>query len=71
MNNIAGKEEKIYYDIKKKIKKYKYSPSFRELAKINNCSTSTIQSNINKLKVKGYITYEKGRNRTLTILKEE
>ena len=69
MDDLTKAQEKMYYLIKDTIEENGYSPSFRELAKLNNSSVSTIQFHIIRLREKGYINYIDGKNRTLTILK--
>lgn len=69
MDDLTKAQEKMYYLIKETIEANGYSPSFRELAKLNNSSVSTIQFHLIRLREKGYINYIDGKNRTLTILK--
>lgn len=69
MDDLTKAQEKMYYLIKDTIEANGYSPSFRELAKLNNSSVSTIQFHLIRLREKGYINYIDGKNRTLTILK--
>lgn len=69
MDDLTKAQEKMYYLIKDTIKTNGYSPSLRELAKLNNSSVSAIQFHLIRLREKGYINYIDGKNRTLTILK--
>lgn len=47
-----------------------YPPSYRELGNlIGLSSSSTVSSILNKLKEKGYVSWEEGQPRTLRILK--
>ena len=69
MDDLTKAQEKMYYLIKDSIKTNGYSPSLRELAKLNNSSVSAIQFHLIRLREKGYINYIDGKNRTLTILK--
>ena len=69
MDDLTKAQEKMYYLIKDTIEKNGYSPSLRELAKLNNSSVSAIQFHLIRLREKGYINYIDGKNRTLTILK--
>jgi len=69
MDDLTKAQEKMYYLVKDTIEANGYSPSFRELAKLNNSSVSTIQFHLIRLREKGYINYIDGKNRTLTILK--
>lgn len=69
MDDLTKAQEKMYYLIKDNIETNGYSPSLRELAKLNNSSVSAIQFHLIRLRKKGYINYIDGKNRTLTILK--
>lgn len=69
MDDLTKAQEKMYYLIKDTIEANGYSPSLRELAKLNNSSVSAIQFHLIRLREKGYINYIDGKNRTLTILK--
>ena len=52
---LTKHEENIYNSIIKFINEKGYSPSIREIAKINYTSTSYIQNTIYKLEFLGYI----------------
>jgi repressor LexA len=52
------------------IMKRGYSPSYRDIAKsVKLASPSTVVGHLEKLKEKGYVTWEPGCPRTLQILK--
>lgn len=65
------KTEKETYDaIKNFIQTHGYSPTIRELCQITGKkSTSTISARLLNLQMKGYITTEEGKSRTIKILK--
>ena len=66
---LTKTEEKIYYIIDNFIKENKYSPSIRELCDIlGGRSTATVQKHLVNMKLKGFINYEYGKNRTIVIL---
>ncbi|GAA4879272.1 hypothetical protein GCM10023310_69270 [Paenibacillus vulneris] len=53
------------------IKQHKYSPSVRELCSIIGISSvSTAHGHLERLKSKGFITWEQDRPRTLKVLIE-
>lgn len=55
-----------YYDEKG------YAPSYREIAKrMSISSSSTIQGHLDKLKEKGFVTWEPGQPRTLKVIIEK
>ena len=67
---MTKKQEELYEAIKEFINKNSYSPTVRELCKLTNVSSpATTFDKLSKLKKKGYITYEKNKPRTITILK--
>ena len=55
MNDLTYVQKRVYYSIKDFIEKNGYSPSFREIAKLNGN--------------KGYIQYEDKKSRTVKIVK--
>jgi SOS-response transcriptional repressor LexA len=59
----------MYFSIKDFIKKNGYSPTYRELAKINGNSVATVHYHLHKLKEKNIIDFVENKNRTITILK--
>lgn len=70
VNELTPIQKRVYYIIKDFIEQKGYSPSYREVARLNgNNSVATIKYHLDNLKEKGFITYEKGLNRTLKIIK--
>jgi repressor LexA len=48
-----------------------YAPTFREVGKtVNLSSTSTVHNHIKKLLEEGYISMEKGSSRSIRVLKD-
>lgn len=71
MNKLTIKEKEALEEIKKFISKNGYSPTIRELGAIlNNSSSSTVFSKLKRLKSKGYINYQEGKQRTIIVLKK-
>ena len=67
---ITKKQKEVLRVINNFIVNNKYSPSVRDLAlALNLSSTSTVQSHLDRLQEKGYITKNKAMPRTLHILK--
>lgn len=67
---LTETQEKLYLTIKKYIENYGYSPTVRELCKLNGVnSPATIHYGLKQLKKKGYIDYLYNRNRTIRIMK--
>lgn len=65
---MTEKQKEILEIIKNYIKKEKIPPTVREIAKMAGLtSTSTVQGYINKLEKEGYISKEKGCNRSIRI----
>lgn len=60
-------------DVYNAIVKYKiengYSPTIYEIGEILNKSVGAIQFSLNILERKGYITFEKYKNRTIKVVK--
>lgn len=70
MNGLTYVQKRVYYSIKDFIEKNGYSPSFREIAKLNgNNSVATVQFHMKRLRNKGYIQYEDKKSRTVKIVK--
>lgn len=70
MNDLTYVQKRVYYSIKDFIEKNGYSPSFREIAKLNgNNSVATVQFHMKRLRNKGYIQYEDKKSRTVKIVK--
>ena len=68
-NKLTPKQEELYITIKDYIDRNGYSPSIRELCiRLGNNSPATVHAKLKMLKQKGFITYEKGKSRTIKIL---
>lgn len=62
-------EEKVYLVIDQFIKENKYSPSIREICDmLGGKNTATVFVHLKKMRDKGIINYENGKNRTIVIL---
>ena len=62
----------VYDQLCEFIEKEGYVPSYRQLMKkLGLSSTSTIKGHLDRLKDKGYITWEPGQPRTLKIINEK
>lgn len=67
---MTKRQEELYVVIKQFINDKGYSPTVRELGAITKKSSpATTFNKLRALKVKGYITYEEGKARTIKILK--
>lgn len=67
---MTDKQNKVYEEIKKYIRKNGYPPTIRELCDILNLkSTGTIQVMLKRIKKKGYIDYNEYKSRTIRIIK--
>lgn len=70
MNDLTPVQKRVYYIIKDYITQKGYSPSLREIAKLNgNNSVATAVFHVRALKKKGYIDYEERTKRTIQIKK--
>ena len=70
MIDLTEIQERLYLTIKKYIEEYGYSPTVRELCKLNGVnSPATIHYGLKQLKKKEYIDYQYNRNRTIRIMK--
>lgn len=70
MNDLTEIQKRVYFIIKDFIDQKGYSPSFRELARLNgNNSPATMQFHLRNLRDKGYIDYTDKLSRTIIILK--
>ena len=68
-NKLTPKQEELYITIKDYIDRKGYSPSIRELCiRLGNNSPATVHSKLKMLKRKSFITYEKGKGKTIKIL---
>lgn len=72
MNDLTDKQKECLIIINLFIKHKGYSPTVREIAKeLRNNSPATTFYYMKKLKEKGYITWIKGQNRTIKVLKNK
>lgn len=71
MEKELTKRQKLIFDaLCEYVNNNGYAPSYRELAKICNlASPSTVKNHLDKLRIKGYITWIEGQPRTIQILK--
>lgn len=70
LGDLTYIQKRFYYSIKDFIEKNGYSPSYRELARLNGInSVATVNYHMKRLKDKGYIDYQEGRCRTVKIIK--
>lgn len=70
LRNLTPIQKKIYYIIKDFIDQKGYSPSYREIGKLNGTnSTATIHYHMKNLRKKGYIDYQDKINRSVRIIK--
>ena len=68
-SKLTQKEEELLLVIDDFIRRYGFIPSIRELCPIvGNDSPATVHSKLKMLKQKGFITYEKGKGKTIKIL---
>lgn len=69
-NKLTEKQRRVLLTIDQYINMHGYSPSIRDVGQILNIhSSSTVYSYLERLKEKGYITWEPERPRTMQILK--
>ena len=70
MYDLTDKQKECLIIINLFIKHKGYSPTVREIAKgMGLSSPATVMIHLHNLKNKGYISWIKGKNRTLKILK--
>lgn len=68
-NKLTQKEEELLLVIDDFIRRYNFIPSIRDLCPIvGNDSPATVHSKLKMLKEKGFVTYEKGKGKTIKIL---
>lgn len=71
MEKLTESQEKIYNVIKDYIHKYKYAPSYQDIANLSGLtSKGTIYKHIRILEKKGYIIFG-GKPRTIALKEEE
>lgn len=68
---ITPKQMHLKNSIKIFIEKNGFSPSFKELAKIQGCQVSNIQRMMNDLQRRGHITRKYGVPRSVQIVPDE
>lgn len=66
---LTQKQADVYNAIVKYKMENGYSPTIYEIGEILNKSVGAIQFSLNKLERKGYITFEKYKNRTIKVVK--
>ena len=72
MLDLTNKQKECLIVINLLTKKKGYPPTVREIAKeLKNNSPATTFHHMKKLKEKGYITWIKGQNRTIKVLKDK
>ena len=72
MRELTKGQVEVLEAINKYIKKNHYAPAYRELGKIIGVkSPSTVSDFLQKLKIKGYISWEEGQPRTLHIIEQK
>ena len=66
MEKLTNKQENVLKELKKYMAKKGYPPTVRELCKATNLnSTATVQTHLNTLVQKGFITKDPEKNRTI------
>ncbi|MEK4442356.1 LexA family protein [Niallia sp. FSL K6-0077] len=71
-NQLTQKQQNVLNALEIYINENGYSPSYRQLAKVVNLkSSSTVSGYLLRLKEAGYVTWEEGCPRTLSIIKKE
>ena len=70
-NNLTGAQNELYSWIKTYMKKFKHSPSIRQMMEAMGLkSPAPIQSRLKHLQDKGYISWQEGKARTLNIIQD-
>ena len=69
--NRENKEKKVLNYIKKFLEENGYSPSYRDIAGVFGCSTSTVFKRLHSLREQNLICFEDDKNRTLRIVEQE
>jgi SOS-response transcriptional repressor LexA len=62
---LSDAENNVLHWLKSYIASNGYSPTLKELAELCERSKGTIQGQVDMLKQKGFVTFEKGLSRTL------
>lgn len=69
MKELTDKQIEILNIIRDFINEYGYSPTVREIGNLANLSSSaTVHFHLSNLKKNGYITFIKGKMRTIRII---
>ena len=70
-NNLTQAQNELYQWIKDYVKKFKHSPSIRQMMKAMGLkSPAPIQSRLKHLQEKGFISWQEGQARTLQLVEE-
>jgi len=70
-NNLTQAQNELYEWIKDYVKKFKHSPSIRQMMKAMGLkSPAPIQSRLRHLQEKGFISWQEGQARTLQLVEE-
>ncbi|KAB2337669.1 transcriptional regulator [Cytobacillus depressus] len=69
-DKLTKRQLEIFAAINTYVDEHGYAPSVRDIGKmVNLASSSTVQGYLERLKLKGYITWLPGQPRTLRIIK--
>lgn len=69
---LTKRQQDVFNALESYIKEKGHAPSYRKLGEIMNLkSSSTVSAYLTKLKQAGYVTWEEGCPRTLTIVRKE
>ena len=72
MHRLTRRQKEVLEAIQNYIQEKHYPPAYRELGNIIGVkSSSTVSDFLNKLRSKGYISWEEGRPRTLHIIEQQ
>jgi len=66
---LTIKQKKTLEAIEYFIEKYKYSPTYREIAKLLNIDVSQVFKSVMLLEEKGYVSTKNGKARSIIILR--
>ena len=70
-NNLTDAQNELYAWIKKYMREFQHSPSIRQMMQAMGLkSPAPIQSRLNHLQEKGYISWQEGKARTMQIVEE-
>lgn len=69
---ISARQQSIFDYVSSFIEINHYPPSVREIGEaVNLKSSSTVKGHLDSLRIKGYLTWQDGKPRTLQIVEEE